>query len=715
MPPGDGGRKLGAYRLLSQIAVGGMAEIYEAVQSGVSGFEKKLALKVIHPNYSEDPDFVRMLIDEAKLAVQLQHANIVQTYDLGKIDEQYYIAMELVDGVDVYRLLRRASEHDLDFPFEVIAYIGQEVSAGLDYAHKKTDSRGRHLQIVHRDVSPQNILCSYTGEIKIVDFGIAKAAMRGQQTAAGVIKGKYYYMSPEQALGERLDPRSDVFSTGILLYEMLVGQMLYLEDDMDKLIDKVRRAAIPSPTGKRKGIPRELEEIVMKALKRRADDRFGSSAEMGAALSDFLRRHAPEMGPPKLGAFLHTVMGADPTAKRGKKPPSLGPTKRPSMSDEFARDGNSLIFRLQEARKPAGPRGRDQATSPVSLPDVARGGGLDFDDNEATIVDSGGDTLRAGFGVGKSVKHEPEDDDDGEEESTRVESGRRQPKPLLRSLPDELFDSASFDEDGDESGASTKERLRSTIELRRKPKPPPPPGQAREQTDESEVTIDAPPIPANSPDSGPSGRPTPPPPATPSAAATLNMPATMNPFMFQQIDSEDATVTPVMAASPANAPTAPSATPSTPVSLPPAREKSQPFAIPPLLPAPKSRSRGLLVGLCLAALLAAGGAIALVLRHHQAGRTIEVVSLPPGAEVRIDGKVLGGTTPLEILDIDPSTAHEIGVALAGYQPWTQEVRFDPEQAQLQLRIQAVLVSLPRPNPPSNPTGKKPGAGKTRSP
>ncbi|MFI5289596.1 MAG: serine/threonine protein kinase, partial [Polyangia bacterium] len=229
-------RALGPYRLLSQLAVGGMAEIYVAKTAGVGGFEKLIALKVIHPNFSEDPEFVQMLVDEAKLSVQLQHANIVQTFDLGRIDEQYYIAMELIDGIDLYRLLRQASEKEIDFPFEVAAFIAQETSSGLDYAHRKRDSKGRPLKIVHRDVSPQNVLVSYDGQVKIVDFGIAKAALRGQQTAAGVIKGKYYYMSPEQAWGDPIDARSDVFSTGILLYEMLVGQMLYLEEDLDVLL-----------------------------------------------------------------------------------------------------------------------------------------------------------------------------------------------------------------------------------------------------------------------------------------------------------------------------------------------------------------------------------------------------------------------------------------------------------------------------------------------
>ena len=199
------GRRLGAYELVAPLATGGMAELFIAKTAGVSGFEKQVALKVIHPNFSSDQDFVRMLIDEAKLAVQLQHANIVQTYDLGVVDGQYYIAMELVDGADLYKMLKSGAEKGLDFPVEVAAFIASEVATGLDYAHRKADPMGRPLQIVHRDVSPQNVLVSYEGEIKIVDFGIAKAALRGQQTQAGVIKGKYFYMSPEQAWGDRID------------------------------------------------------------------------------------------------------------------------------------------------------------------------------------------------------------------------------------------------------------------------------------------------------------------------------------------------------------------------------------------------------------------------------------------------------------------------------------------------------------------------------
>src|SRR5262249_8021508 len=160
-----------------------------------------------------------MLIDEAKIAVQLQHVNIAQTFDLGRVGDTYYITMQFVDGADLYKILRRGSEQDLDMPVDVAAYVARDMATGLDYGTRMSDGAGNNLGIVHRAVSPQNVLVSNAGEVKLVDFGIAKATMKVRQTAVGVIKGKYYYMSPEQAWGERLDHRSDIFSAGIVLYE----------------------------------------------------------------------------------------------------------------------------------------------------------------------------------------------------------------------------------------------------------------------------------------------------------------------------------------------------------------------------------------------------------------------------------------------------------------------------------------------------------------
>ena len=175
-----GGQQFGPYELVRPIASGGMAELYLVKAQGFAGFEKFLALKVIHPDFASDADFVAMLVEEAKLAVQLQHGNIAQTFDLGRVGAIYYIAMEFVDGVDLYRVLRYSGDNDVPLPIALCAYVIREALQGLDYAHRKTAPNGTPLGIVHRDVSPQNILVSYTGEVKLVDFGIAKASMRAR-------------------------------------------------------------------------------------------------------------------------------------------------------------------------------------------------------------------------------------------------------------------------------------------------------------------------------------------------------------------------------------------------------------------------------------------------------------------------------------------------------------------------------------------------------
>ncbi|HSN28834.1 MAG TPA: serine/threonine-protein kinase, partial [Kofleriaceae bacterium] len=272
-------RQFGPYRLVRQIAVGGMAEIHLAKTKGIAGFEKYVALKMIHPNFAEDEQFIEMLVDEAKIAVQLNHGNIAQTFDLGRVGDTYYITMEFVDGADLYKILRRGSEADYELPLDVCAFIAKEITSALDHAHRKKDSFGKPLGIVHRDVSPQNVLISFTGEVKLVDFGIAKATMKARQTAVGVIKGKYYYMSPEQAWGDQLDYRSDIFSAGIVLYEMLTGQMLYLEEDLQRLLEMARNADIAPPSTLRRGIPPQLEKIVMHALQKDRRDRYQSASD----------------------------------------------------------------------------------------------------------------------------------------------------------------------------------------------------------------------------------------------------------------------------------------------------------------------------------------------------------------------------------------------------------------------------------------------------
>src|SRR3990167_8278271 len=220
-------KQFGRYFLLDKLAVGGMAEIYKAKTFGVDGFEKLLVIKRILPHCAADSEFITMLIDEAKLSVLLSHTNIVQVYDLGKVGDDYFISMEFIDGSNLRQLLQRAAESETKLPVEICVYIMSEICKGLDYAHRKKDHHNQPLHIVHRDISPQNILISYDGEVKIVDFGIAKAAMNMSQTTTGILKGKVSYMSPEQALGKPLYNRTDIFSSALVFYEMLVGKKLF--------------------------------------------------------------------------------------------------------------------------------------------------------------------------------------------------------------------------------------------------------------------------------------------------------------------------------------------------------------------------------------------------------------------------------------------------------------------------------------------------------
>jgi serine/threonine protein kinase len=312
--------QLGPYTLVKKIAVGGMAEIYRAIVPDTEPL-RQVAIKVIHPNNSEDPEFVRMLLDEARLAVRLKHPNIVTTYDLGKEKEQYYLVMELVEGIDLFRLEQRSTDLHLSIPVPIAAYVAREVARGLHFAHELADPSGKPLNVVHRDVSPQNVLLSYDGAVKITDFGIAKAEGRSEQTQIGIIKGKYYYMSPEQSAGLPLDRRTDIFACGILLYEMLAGEMLYFDQSVEKLLDKVRKAEVPQLSKRRPDTPPELERIMMRALKRRPEDRYRTGEEMAQALDGFLRRQHPTFSAEEMGKFVEKVQATQPK-KRGADEPT---------------------------------------------------------------------------------------------------------------------------------------------------------------------------------------------------------------------------------------------------------------------------------------------------------------------------------------------------------------------------------------------------------
>ena len=299
--------QFGKYLLLDRIAIGGMAEIFRAKTSGAARFEKIIAIKRIHPNMSDDKDFIKMFIDEAKISGQLNHPNIAQIYELGRIEGHHFIAMEFIWGKDLLQILSKFKKQRAYMnPFQA-AYIISKLCEGLDYAHKKKDAQGESIGIIHRDVSPQNILISYEGDIKIIDFGIAKARDRSSHTAAGVLKGKFGYMSPEQIRGLPIDHRSDIFAIGTLLFEMLTSRPLFTGESDLTVLEKVRNVDIPKPREVNKEIPAEVERIILKALTRQVEDRYQHASEMQEDLERYIYTAQPVYTGKRLGTWMQKV------------------------------------------------------------------------------------------------------------------------------------------------------------------------------------------------------------------------------------------------------------------------------------------------------------------------------------------------------------------------------------------------------------------------
>ena len=282
--------RFGKYLLLEKLATGGMAQLYRAKIIGVEGFEKFIAIKQILPHLAHEEELITSFIDEAKLAALLNHQNIVQIYDFGSMENSYFITMEFLFGKDLRAVNVKAREKGTPVTLENALYLISKVCAGLDYAHKLKDFQGKSLNIIHRDISPQNVFLTYEGDVKIVDFGIAKAASQSTITQVGMIKGKVAYMSPEQAAGKVIDHRSDIFATGILLYELVAGRRMFQGDDTLQILSKVREAEF-TPLGTLKGgLPEKLYDIVAKALAKDSEDRYQSCADMQADIEECIFR-----------------------------------------------------------------------------------------------------------------------------------------------------------------------------------------------------------------------------------------------------------------------------------------------------------------------------------------------------------------------------------------------------------------------------------------
>jgi serine/threonine protein kinase len=304
--------KFGKYLLLERIAVGGMAEVFVAKAFGVEGFERLLAIKKILPTMGEDAEFISMFVDEARIAVQLSHANIVQVLELGKHDESLYIAMEYISGRDVRQLLERFRKRQQPMPIPQACLIVAEVCEALDYAHRKRDASGRSLGIVHRDVSPQNVLVSFEGEVKLIDFGIAKAESRLQQkTQAGILKGKFSYMSPEQVKGLPTDGRSDIFAAGILLWELVCGEKLFTGDSDFAILEKVRKGLVTAPRSVTRTCPEGLEKVILKALATEPAQRYQAASELHDDLMRFTMMGDMVYGSRQLADWLREEFSQD--------------------------------------------------------------------------------------------------------------------------------------------------------------------------------------------------------------------------------------------------------------------------------------------------------------------------------------------------------------------------------------------------------------------
>lgn len=285
-------RQFGKYTLLRRLAAGGMAELFLALQRSVAGFEKLIVIKRILPSMTQDQGFVEMLLHEARIAATLSHPNIVQIFDVGQIDGVYFIAMEHIHGEDIRGVVRAMKKNNVsDFPLEHALTVVLGVCAGLAYAHEKRNLDGVTLDIVHRDISPQNIVVTFTGDVKIVDFGIAKSDIQGasEDTHSGQIKGKVAYMSPEQAAGQHVDWRSDIFAAGVMLFELTTGRRLFKGGSEFETLKLICDREYPRPSEVRPGYPLALERIVMRALAKKREERYQSAREMQGDLEAFIR------------------------------------------------------------------------------------------------------------------------------------------------------------------------------------------------------------------------------------------------------------------------------------------------------------------------------------------------------------------------------------------------------------------------------------------
>ena len=345
------------YRVIERLASGGMAEVFLAESAGIEGFKKQVAIKRVLPHLSEKKRFISMFLDEARLSAHLSHSNVAQVFDIGVGDNAYFIVMEYVDGADLKAVIEWMKKSGRPIPVEHAAFITAKICEGLTYAHELKGNDGVPFKIVHRDMSPPNVLITKYGEVKIVDFGLAKATSQLEKSEAGIIKGKFSYLSPEAAQGLDVDPRTDIFAAGIILWEMLAGRRLFFGDTDYQTVKMVQEAQIPLLSAMDKGVPIELDRIIARSLAKDRDSRYRTAREFGRDLTVFLYKFGRPVGAYDIAELVRGAMSMRRKAPAGEKA---------SLIDKLIEEALLEFTSLQDQK--AAPSAA-KADEPLKLPD----------------------------------------------------------------------------------------------------------------------------------------------------------------------------------------------------------------------------------------------------------------------------------------------------------------------------------------------------------
>ena len=415
------GERLGKYDILALLAIGGTAEIYLARIAGEAGFEKYVVVKCLLDHLADDADFVRMFLDEARLGAQLDHSNIVQTLELGQHNSRYYMVMEHLAGMSLAQLARKTHERCLPtgvIPVEIVLGLASQACSGLHYAHQRSGTDGKPLNVVHRDVSPQNLVVTFEGVLKIVDFGIAKADQRQTHTRSGTIKGKFAYMSPEQCLAEPIDRRTDVFALGTVVHELLTARRLFKRTNTYETYQAILKGNVPPPSRYNREVDADLDKVVLKALAYQKEDRYPSAEALGEAMLGWLHKRGKAMSASDVSRYVEKVC-AQEVEEHAEHMRELISGRQRTRTDLLRWDQEDAEVSEESLSLGAAPLG-GKALAAVKT---------DYDDDEAStraMLGSEGDTR---------LDAQPAHHADAGFKVPRPVSGQHAPRPA-RSSPD---------------------------------------------------------------------------------------------------------------------------------------------------------------------------------------------------------------------------------------------------------------------------------------